>query len=99
MDGTGTVERYAHHHSKRFSPSTPDPDNSIYFAEPHATVSKHGTRIMFGSNWRTNISEDTSLDAYLVDLTNMLTGLPGESRVLAESDFQPCWKAYERIFC
>ncbi len=54
---------------------------------------------MFGSNWRTNISEDTSLDAYLVDLTNMLTGLPGESRVLAESDFQPCWKAYERIFC
>ncbi len=88
MDGTGSVERYAHHHSRRFSPSTPDPDNSVYFAEPHATVSKYGTRILFGSNWRTNISEDTSLDAYLVDLTNMLTGLPGESPMLSESDFK-----------
>lgn len=74
MDGSGTVQRYTHHHSKRYSPSTPDSDNSVYFAEPHATVNRSGTRILFGSNWRTRIEEDYSVDAYLVDLSNMITG-------------------------
>ena len=76
MDGSGSVERYAHHHSRRYSPSTPDSDNSVYYAEPHATVSRSGTRILFGSNWRTHIEEDFSIDAYLVDITNMITGKP-----------------------
>lgn len=76
MDGSGSVERYAHHHSRRYSPSHADSDNSIYIAEPHATVSRSGNRILFGSNWRTVIGEDFSVDAYLVDLRNLITGFP-----------------------
>ena len=75
MDGSGDVQRYAHHHSKRYSPATPNADSSVYFAEPHATVNKTGTRILFGSNWRMNIEQDTSVDAYVVDLRNMLSAI------------------------
>jgi len=77
MDGSGTVERYAHHHSREYSTYTPDRDHGAnYFAEPRATVSKDGTRILFASNWRIKMDEDFSIDAYLVDLRNMITGLP-----------------------
>jgi len=75
MDGSGDVQRYAHHHSKRYSLSTPNSDSSVYFAEPHATINKNGTRILFGSNWRLNIAQDTSVDAYIVDLNNMLNAI------------------------
>ena len=68
MNGSGTVERYAHHHSRRFSPLTPDADNSIYFAEPHATVSRQANRILFGSNWRQNMAVENSVDTYIIDL-------------------------------
>lgn len=68
MDGSREVRRIAHHRSRRFSPSTPDPDNSRYFAEPHATISRKGDRILWGSNWRDRVGQDESIDAYLADL-------------------------------
>ncbi|MBI2968790.1 MAG: hypothetical protein HYY40_13400 [Bacteroidetes bacterium] len=73
MNGSGTVQRIAHHHSRRYSPLTPNSDSSVYFSEPHATVNNNGTRILFGSNWRENMEQDTSVDAYIVDISNMLT--------------------------
>ena len=72
MDGSGDVQRIAHHHSRRFSPSTPDRDNSNYWAEPHATVSRDGMRMIFGSNWRENIASDSSVDAYAVDFHSLV---------------------------
>ncbi|MDP1725879.1 MAG: T9SS type A sorting domain-containing protein [Bacteroidota bacterium] len=73
MDGSGDVQRYAHHHSKRYSVITPNSDSSVYFAEPHATVNKTGTYILFGSNWRYKVEQDSSVDAYLIDLSNVLS--------------------------
>lgn len=67
MDGSGDVQRMAHHHSRRFSTTTPDRDNSVYWAEPHATVSRDGGRILFGSNWRQDIADDSSVDCYVLD--------------------------------
>lgn len=88
MDGSGSVERYAHHHSRRYSPSHADSDNSIYIAEPHATVSRSGNRILFGSNWRTVFGEDFSVDTYLVDLRNMITGTREDLVDQAEVSFR-----------
>ncbi len=68
LDGSEEVRRIAHHYSRRFSPATPDPDHSVYWAEPHATVSRNGDRILFGSNWLTDLSQVDSVDAYIVDL-------------------------------
>ena len=68
LDGSGSVMRIAHHHSRRYSPLTPDSDKSVYWAEPHATVSRRGNRILFGSNWRENIASQSSVDTYLIDL-------------------------------
>ena len=68
MDGSESVERYAHHHSRRFSPTTYDSDHSNYYAEPHATVSRNANRIIFGSNWRQNMATKSSVDTYLIDL-------------------------------
>lgn len=65
LDGSGQVARIAHHHSRRFSPITPDPDSSIYWAEPHATVSREGKRILWGSNWEQGMQFDTSCDTYV----------------------------------
>lgn len=67
LDGSGGVQRIVHHHSRRYSPTTPDSDRSNYFAEPHATVSRKGDRIVFGSNWREIISDPMSVDAYVID--------------------------------
>ena len=68
LDGSRRVRRIAHHHSRRFSPATPDSDNSVYWAEPHATVSRYGTRVLFGSNWRQKIADPKSCDTYVVNL-------------------------------
>ncbi len=67
LDGSGEVERLAHHYSRRYSPTTPDSDRSVYWAEPHATVSRNADRIVFGSNWRERVSEEASVDAYVID--------------------------------
>ncbi|MBI2336141.1 MAG: hypothetical protein HYU97_05210 [Deltaproteobacteria bacterium] len=58
------VERLAHHHSRRYG------NEGVYAAEPHATVSAKGDRIVFGSNWRENIYQETSIDPYVLDLRN-----------------------------
>ncbi len=81
MDGSGDVQRIAHHHSRRFSPSTPDRDNSNYWAEPHATVSRDGMRMIFGSNWREDVASDSSVDAYVVDFRSFLSVSDGPSPV------------------
>jgi len=73
LDGSGEVQRIAHHHSRRYSPSTPDPDNSVYWAEPHATVSRDGSRILFGSNWREDVESDSSVDTYLVNFSSWVS--------------------------
>jgi hypothetical protein len=67
LDGSGEVQRIAHHHSRRYSPTTPDSDRSNYFAESHATVSRNGNRIIFGSNWSESVADEMSVDAYVVD--------------------------------
>ncbi len=67
LDGSGEVQRIAHHHSRRYSPQTPDSDRSVYFAEPHATISRNAERILFGSNWRERVQDVASVDAYIVD--------------------------------
>lgn len=72
LDGSGAVQRIAHHRSRRFSPRTPDSDNSVYWAEPHATVNAAGTRVLFGSNWREGIEIDSSVDAYIADFRDLL---------------------------
>lgn len=72
MDGSRKVERIAHHHSRRFSPSTPDADKSVYAAEPHATINRSGDRILFGSNWRTKIDQESSVDTYVADFKSFL---------------------------
>lgn len=71
LDGSGDVQRIAHHHSRRYSPQTPDPDNSVYWAEPHATVDRSGKRVLWGSNWRMNMQDVNSVDAYVADFSNL----------------------------
>lgn len=68
-DGSGDVQRIAHHHSRRFSPATPDPDNSVYWAEPHATVNRAGTKVIWGSNWRENMDQVWAVDSYICDFS------------------------------
>jgi len=68
LDGSGAVERLAHHRSRRFSPLTPDSDTSVYWAEPHATASRRGDRVIFGSNWGESVDLEKSVDAWLIDL-------------------------------
>ncbi|MFA6127296.1 MAG: T9SS type A sorting domain-containing protein [Bacteroidales bacterium] len=88
MDGSGGVERYAHHRSREYSPATPDRETAVYFAEPHATVDHSGRRVLFGSNWRIHIEEDYSIDAYLIDLTNLITAIPEEKSDLINDKYQ-----------
>ncbi|MBF0498811.1 MAG: hypothetical protein HQM09_01655 [Candidatus Riflebacteria bacterium] len=68
LDGNATTERLAHHHSRRFAPNAPDADHSCYFAEPHASVSPEGDRIIFGSNWNHEVNNASALDTFLIDL-------------------------------
>ncbi|MBI4854662.1 MAG: hypothetical protein HY819_22920 [Acidobacteria bacterium] len=68
MDGSQDVERLAHHRSRRFSPTTPSLVSSIAFAEPQAVLSRNANRVLFASNWRENIANAASIDAYVIDL-------------------------------
>jgi len=72
LDGSGDVQRIAHHHSRRYSPLTYDSDHSVYWAEPHATVSRYGKRIIWGSNWRQNMDMQNSVDTYIADFSSFL---------------------------
>ncbi len=71
LDGSGSVRRLAHHRSRRFSPATPDSDNSVYWAEPHASPDPDGRRVVFGSNWRLRLESDSSVDAYIADVSHL----------------------------
>lgn len=81
LDGSGDVQRFAHHHSRRYSPETPDPDNSNYFSEPHATVNKSGNKILFGSNWRQNIADLESVDTYLCDVSGLINSIENQCQM------------------
>lgn len=59
---TERVCRVAQHRS--FGKSSENGGYNGYFAEPHATISPSGTRILFGSNWY----DSGSVDAYVVEL-------------------------------
>lgn len=71
IDGSKSVQRIAHHHSRVYSPSMPE-ETDTYPAEPHATVSRRGDRILFGSNWRILTEQTASVDAYVADFRNLL---------------------------
>jgi hypothetical protein len=55
LDGSGEVRRVAHHHSSR--------KHGGYFAEQHAVSNRSGTRIVFTSNWGSDVIAD-----YLIEL-------------------------------
>lgn len=55
------VINLAHHHTKY----------NEYFTEPHASVNRDFTRVVFGSNWETG--SKTDIDTYLLELPKALT--------------------------
>jgi hypothetical protein len=63
LDGSGTVERYVHHHS----------GESVYRAEVHAVPSRDGRRVLFASDWTINCNSgcgtSSNPQAYVVDTT------------------------------
>ena len=61
LDGSGSVERYAHTHS--------DSNAGGYRAEPHGVPSRDGRRILWASNWMLNASggSPSVTQAYIVD--------------------------------
>jgi WD40 repeat protein len=60
------VVHLAHHHSIY----------NEYFTEPHATVNRDFTRVVFNSNW--DVNSKTDVDAYLVELPRAV--IPGARR-------------------
>lgn len=60
--------------------SGPDRDNANYWAEPHASVNRDFTRIIFNSNWGNSYGAD--VDAYIIELpANALGGGGGTVKV------------------
>jgi len=63
LDGSGTVERYVHHHS----------GESVYRAEVHAVPSPDGRRVIFASDWTVNCGSgcgaSSNPQAYVVETT------------------------------
>jgi hypothetical protein len=61
LDGSGSVERYAHTHS--------DSNAGGYRAEPHGVPARDGRRIVWASNWMLNATggSSTVTQAYVVD--------------------------------
>ncbi len=96
LDGSQQVQRLAHHHSRRFSPTTPDSDTSVYWAEPHATVSRKGDRILFGSNWRQGVEVVTNVDAYICDFRQVIA--PALDCELSNGRLTLSWPAAETNF-
>jgi hypothetical protein len=96
LDGSQQVQRLAHHHSRRFSPTTPDSDTSVYFAEPHATVSRKGDRILFGSNWRQGVEVVTNVDAYICDFRQVIA--PALACELANGQLTLSWPGADTNF-
>ena len=61
LDGSGSVERYAHTHS--------DSNAGGYRAEPHGVPARDGRRILWASNWMLNATGGSAsiTQAYVVD--------------------------------
>ncbi len=61
LDGSGSVERYAHTHS--------DSNAGGYRAEPHGVPARDGRRILWASNWTLNATGGSAsiTQAYVVD--------------------------------
>jgi hypothetical protein len=65
LDGSGTVQRYAHHRS----------NNIDYDSAPLPTPSPDGRRVLFGSNWGT--ASGRPMQAYVADTRQLCpSGLP-----------------------
>ena len=63
------LERLANHRSDEAQVySDPNCPLASYFSQAHATVSRDGTRVLWGSNWNTGGSS-CAAEAYLMDLT------------------------------
>ncbi len=64
------VERLAHHRSHYSAVTGRDPcsNYSNYWAQPHATVSPDGRRILFGSNWGRICDTSDPVDGFLLTL-------------------------------
>ena len=64
------IERLAHHRSSPYAIASRDgcSGTSDYWAQPHATVSPNGTRILFGSNWRT-ICSSNEINGFIIFAT------------------------------
>jgi hypothetical protein len=63
------LERLANHRSDQAQVySDPSCPLASYFAQAHATVSRDGTRVLWGSNWNLGGS-NCAAEAYIMDLT------------------------------
>jgi hypothetical protein len=64
------VERVAHHRSHYIGITGRDscPGISNYWAQPHATVSPDGTKILFGSNWGRVCDPSDPVDGFVLTL-------------------------------
>ncbi len=64
------VERLAHHRSSIMtfaSDGCTNPD--LYWAQPHATVSPDGTKVLFGSNWHRVCDLTNPVDPFVLSLS------------------------------
>jgi hypothetical protein len=68
-DTTPHIERMAHHRTSP-APLTTDncPSGGSYWAQPHATVSPDGTRVLFASNWRKPCYDPPQIDPFILNL-------------------------------
>lgn len=62
LDGSSTIVRLAKHHS---DVTVIDDSGEDYWRQPHATISRDGTRVIWGSNWDNN---NRDLDSYMITL-------------------------------
>ena len=63
LTATPTIVQLGHHHSNV-------PMSGGYFAEPHASVNRDFTRVMFTSNWEAAEGEHNDVDAYMLKFTS-----------------------------
>jgi hypothetical protein len=65
------LERLADHHSDPWYASRDTCDlTSSYWAQPHATISRDGTRVIWGSSWNKTGLGCIEAEAYVMDISN-----------------------------
>jgi hypothetical protein len=70
------VDRLAQHRSKSYTTSGDPCNNSNYWAQPHATHSPDGTRILYGSNWGRICTNGDPVDAFILTVSASSTPPP-----------------------